>query len=217
MYDGDTGEGLEVARITVWDPPVRLGWQSSVDDVQIDVSFAPRSGGTLVQVQATIPEGGTDRGGTAWVRTTPKWFGRWIERRDRVPHEPMRMSRLALAVYYDKPVTAAQWLRDVFGFDPAGDIPEIEAGDDDHMWIELHIGNASLMVFRRDSGASESTAVTHTPWVFVDDIDEHYKRTRAEGVTIVDELWQHGARAYTAADLEGNHWTFAQASPHMRG
>ena len=217
VYDGDTGEGLEVARITVWDPPARLGWQSSVDDVQIDVSFVPRSGGTLVQVLATIPEGGVDRGGTAWVRTTPKWFGRWIERRDHVPHEPMRMSRLALAVYYDKPAIAAQWLRDVFGFDPAGDVPETEAGDDHHTWIELHIGNASLMVFRRECGAAEHAPVTHTPWVFVDDVDAHYERTRTAGVTIVDELWQHGARAYTAADLAGNHWTFAQASPHMRG
>ena len=95
VYDGDTGEGLEVARITVWDPPARLGWQSSVDDVQIDVSFVPRSGGTLVQVQATIPEGGVDRGGTAWVRTTPKWFGRWIDTaRSRAAradaHEPPR-------------------------------------------------------------------------------------------------------------------------------
>ena len=73
------------------------------------------------------------------------------------------------------------------------------------------------MVFRRESEAPESMPVTHTPWVFVDDVDEHYKRTRSEGAMIFDELWQHGARAYTAADLEGNHWTFAQASPHMRG
>ena len=38
LYDGDSGEGLEVARITVWDPPARLAWQSSVDDVQIDAA-----------------------------------------------------------------------------------------------------------------------------------------------------------------------------------
>ena len=105
--------------------------------------------------------------------------------------------------------------RDVWGFDPAGDIPESEAEGDHHLWIEFHVGNASLTVFQRDAGA-EGAPVTHTPWVFVDDVDAHYEQSKASGITIVDELWQHGARAYTAADLEGNHWTFAQASPHMR-
>ena len=129
VYDGETGEGLEVARITVWEPGARLAWQSSVDDVQIDVSFSASNGGTLVRVEATIPEGGADRGGTSWVRTTPKWFGRWIERRDHEPHEPLHMSRLAVAMHYAKPATAAQWFRDVFGFEPAGDIPENEPDD----------------------------------------------------------------------------------------
>ncbi len=149
VYDRESGEGLEVARITVWEPGARLTWQSSLDDVQIDVSFSASNGGTLVRVEATIPEGGADRGGTAWVRTTPKWFGRWIERRDREPHEPLHMSRLAVAVHYAKPATAAQWFRDVFGLEPAGDIPENEPDDINYAWIEFHVGNASLMVFGR--------------------------------------------------------------------
>ena len=217
VYDGESGEGLEVARITVWEPGARLAWQSSVDDVQIDVSFSASNGGTLVRVEATIPEGGADRGGTAWVRTTPKWFGRWMDRRDREPHEPLHMSRLAVAVHYTKPATAAQWLRDVFGFEPAGDIPENEPEDINYVWIEFHVGNASLIVFGRSGpDLGEDAPVTHTPWVFVDDLDEQYARVKAGGAKIIDEIWQHGARAFSAADLEGNHWTFAQASPHMR-
>jgi uncharacterized glyoxalase superfamily protein PhnB len=51
------------------------------------------------------------------------------------------------------------------------------------------------------------------PWVFVDDLDAHLERARRHGATIVSGIRQHGYRAYEAADLEGHHWTFAQARP----
>jgi len=49
--------------------------------------------------------------------------------------------------------------------------------------------------------------------VFVDDLDAHLARARAEGATILTDIHQYGYRSYEAADLEGNHWTFAQARP----
>ena len=126
VYDDATGDGLELARITVWEPGRRLTWQSVRDDVEVDVQFEARAHGTDVRVQATIPTGGADRGGTAWVRMTPVWLGDWMMKRDRVPHEPLRLARLAIAVHYAKPATAARWLRDVFGFEPAGNIPDTD-------------------------------------------------------------------------------------------
>ncbi|MBA2327157.1 MAG: VOC family protein [Actinobacteria bacterium] len=133
----------------------------------------------------------------------------------RSPHEPLRLARLAVGVHYAKPATAARWLRDVFGFAPAGNIPDVEP-DDDHTWIEFHIGNCSLMVFKREGDLGEDAPATHTPWVFVDDLDAHYAHAKESGASILQDIWQHGARAYDAADLEGNRWTFAQASPLMR-
>jgi len=59
--------------------------------------------------------------------------------------------------------------------------------------------------------------VSHVPWVYVDDIEGHYRRALEAGATIVDELaspW--GLPMYLAADLEGHRWTFAQARPTMR-
>ncbi len=215
VYDDENGDGLELARITVWEPGARLAWQSSLDDVEIEVCFDGRNGGTVVRVQATIPKDGADRGGTAWVRMTPVWLGDWMGKRGSVPHEPLRMARLAIAVHYAKPAAAARWLRDVFGFEPAGIIPETDAFDD-HTWIEFHVGNCSLMVFNRAGDVADGAPVTHTPWVFVDDLDAHYAHARDRGAQIVQEIWQHGARAYEASDLEGNRWTFAQASPLMR-
>jgi uncharacterized glyoxalase superfamily protein PhnB len=215
VYDNTTGEGLELARITEWEPGARLAWLSALDDVAIEVSFDKCDQGTVVRVNASIPEGGVDRGGTAWVRMTPLWFADWISRRDRTPHEARPLARLAIAVHYRKPAAAAQWLRDVFSFEPAANIPEVDT-DDDHLWIEFHIGNCALMVFKRPDGAVDDTSVTHTPWVFVDDLDAHYNQSTKAGAPILQEIWQHGVRAYEAADIEGNHWTFAQASPLMR-
>jgi uncharacterized glyoxalase superfamily protein PhnB len=215
VYDDASGEGLELARITAWEPGARLAWQSSLDDVEIDIRFDETDGGTVVRVRATILEEGADRGGTSWVRMTPVWFGAWCAKRDRVPHEPLRLARLAVGVHYAKPATAARWLRDVFGFEPAGNIPEAET-DDEHTWIEFHVGNSSLMVFKRTGELADDAPVTHTPLVFVDDLDTHHARANANGAHIVQEIWQHGYRAYAAADLEGNRWTFAQAIPLMR-
>ena len=42
-----------------------------------------------------------------------------------------------------------------------------------------------------------------------------FARAESEGATIVQGIHSHGYRAYTAADLEGHHWTFAQARPTM--
>ena len=212
VYDPVTGDGLELARISIWEPGSRLAWQSSVDDVAIEVTFQEMGEGTVVRVEASIPEGGADQGGTSWVRVTPAWLGSWVGKRQRVPHEPLRLARLAVAVHYSKPATAARWLRDVFGFQPAARLPE---SDDEDAWIEFHVGNSILIAFRRAGDLISDAPVTHTPWVFVDDLDAHFSHAKENGARIIHDIWQHGARAYDTADLEGNHWTFAQASPLM--
>jgi uncharacterized glyoxalase superfamily protein PhnB len=215
VYDDATGEGLEVARITVWDPGVALAWTSSVDDVETEVHFTPTDSGTLVRVEATIPAGGNDEGGTAWVRVTPTWFARWAARRDWVAHEPEPLSGLAVAVHYREPIAAARWLRDAFGLELAGPIPEDHGASEHGTWIEFRVGSSSIVVLGADGDASQDASGRATPWVFVDDLDAHHERARATGAS-VEAPWQHGVRAYEAKDLEGNTWTFAQAGPRMR-
>ncbi len=243
VYDETAGDALELGRITVWQPGKRLSWQSSVDDVVIDVRFDPTAGGTMVRVKASIPADGEDRGGTSWVRVVPPWFGAWCARRDTAPRQPGDMARLAVAVYYAKPATAARWLASVFGFETPGVLPEDDAG---RHWIEFRIGDCSLIIAllegdrpdgaaatgerpdgaaatgerpgsgRPDDGRPGGPPATHVPWVFVRDLDAHFIRARAGGATIVDGIHQHGYRAYVADDLEGHRWTFAQARPTMR-
>jgi uncharacterized glyoxalase superfamily protein PhnB len=214
VYD-DAGEGLEVARIVAWEPGSRLEWTSLLDDVRTEVRFSPTSGGTVVHVTATIPEGGVDKGGTSWTRVIPTWLSRWVERRDRVPHEPAVRSRLALTIHYAEPIRAATWLAEAFGLELASRIPADAA--DNHVWIEFDVAGSPLVLLPQEEGhVTVPARATHVPWIFVDDLDSHYEHAASHGATIVEEIWEHGARAYSAADPEGYRWTFAQSSPLMR-
>jgi uncharacterized glyoxalase superfamily protein PhnB len=212
IYDEAKGDWLELARMTAWEPGQRLAWQSSVDDVRVEVRFQASSGGTRVVVEATIPRGGKDAGGTSFVRVTPPWFGAWCARRDTTPHHLRDHGRLALAVYYAKPGTAALWLHKAFGFEPAGRLPE--PGDESDAWTEFRVGNSPLMVFKQDAAHPDGPA-THVVWVFVDELDAHFAMAKEKGVKIVEGIQQQGYRAYVAEDLEGHRWTFAQARPTM--
>jgi uncharacterized glyoxalase superfamily protein PhnB len=48
--------------------------------------------------------------------------------------------------------------------------------------------------------------------VYVDDVDEHFRRAKAAGAIILSEpadgFW--GGRIYRAKDLDGHHWEFSQ-------
>src|SRR5206468_2408875 len=54
IYDAESGEGLELARITGWEPGRRLAWESSLDDVSTEVLFEPTATGTIVRLEATV-------------------------------------------------------------------------------------------------------------------------------------------------------------------
>ena len=217
VYDERTGEGLELARITAWEPGTRLAWESSLDDVTIDVRFEPTGGGTLVRLEASIPEGGTDKGGSAFVSVTPRWFGDWVAKRDSTPHELHDVARFGLTLHYSKPAAAARWLAAAFGFESPSDLPE---GDDPltddqygHPWIEFHVGNCSLMLDKLDGAPVDHEQVTHVPWVFVDDLEGHLARSKSHGAKIVQGITTHGFTSYVARDLEGRTWRFAEARP----
>jgi uncharacterized glyoxalase superfamily protein PhnB len=217
VYDADTGEGLELARITAWEPGRRLAWKSSLDDVTIDVRFEPTENGTRVSLEATVAEAGEDRGGSSFVAVTPPWFGAWMKRRDVTAHDLHDRARIALSLHYDRPAAATRWLAEVFGFESPNPLPQ---GDDPlsdeeygFPWIEFHVGNASLIIEAIAGPPVDHSRVTHVPWVFVDDLEAHLERAQANGATIVEGIKGHGFTSYVALDLEGRRWRFAQARP----
>jgi len=217
VYDRDSGEGLELARITAWEPGRHLAWQSSLDDVRIDVRFDPTDSGTIVRLEATIPEGGADKGGSSFIRVTPRWFGAWVARRDTTHHQLHDLARFALTLHYARPAAAARWLAAAFGFEspdalPDGEDPLPEDGSG-HPWIEFHVGNCSLMIDRLIGPPVDHSQVTHMPWVFVDGLEAHLGRSRDNGATIVQGITTHGFTSYVALDIEGRSWRFAEARP----
>jgi uncharacterized glyoxalase superfamily protein PhnB len=225
LDDQQSGDVFVRARITVWEPGVRVGWESDLDDVRTEVRFSGAARGTLVTVEHRIPADGADRGGTAWSRVVPNWFGAWCERRAVVPHDLVDIARLSLGVYYARPAAAARWLADVFGFAPSDDLPEgldpLPAGEHGHPWIEFRIGNAVLNVFPLDGASTEPSegdrVRTHVPWVYVDDLEAHFAHAKGHGAAIVEDPHAYpGSTVYVADDLEGNRWTFSQARPTMR-
>ena len=220
LDDPAAGEVLELARITLWEPGARLAWASSLDDVQTEVSFLPIEGGTRVTVEHLVPAGGQDKGGTAWSRVVPKWFGAWCAERDRVPHEQIDIARLSLGIYYARPAAAARWLAQVFGFESVDDLPDgpdpLPESEYGHPWIEFRLGNAVLNVFKLD-GERIGEVRTHVPWVYVDDLEAHFAHAKGNGASIVEEIHPYpGSSVYLADDLEGNRWTFSKARLTMR-
>jgi uncharacterized glyoxalase superfamily protein PhnB len=214
VYDEGSGDALELGRITVWEPGAHLAWRSSVDEVDVDVFFEPTASGTLVRVEARLLPGGDPArtGSFSYARTLDPWFVDWVARRDTAPRVPQEMARLAVVVHYAKPVTAARWLEHAFGLHLTGRLPD---EGENAGWIEFHVGNCPVVLLPAEGPLPEGAAPTHVPWVFVDDLDAHFAHAEAAGARIVQGIHSHGYRGYTAEDLEGHHWTFAQARPTM--
>jgi uncharacterized glyoxalase superfamily protein PhnB/uncharacterized protein YndB with AHSA1/START domain len=194
---------LELARITRWEPGRRLSWQSSLDDVAIDVVFEPVGTRTLVRVTGEVPEGGTGGAGFSFVRMTPQWLGRYFARGRRPWLVP---DRLMPVIHYERPAVTARWLCDAFGFQSTADISD----DGGHGWIELRLGTSTVVVQgdREPNGGRGS----HEILLFVDDLQDHFASAERAGATIVQPIKTHGFTAYVADDPEGCRWQFAQAN-----
>jgi uncharacterized glyoxalase superfamily protein PhnB len=124
-----------------------------------------------------------------------------------------------MAVWYQDPVKAIDWLCQAFGFEV-----RLKIQDDDGKIVhsELTFGDGVVMVggekeHPRRSPKSLDGANTQSMMVYVDDVEAHCARARAAGATIVTDLkvsdygpdyWTD--RSYDCADLEGHRWYFCQ-------
>jgi uncharacterized glyoxalase superfamily protein PhnB len=118
-------------------------------------------------------------------------------------------------VYYDNLADAADWLIEVFGFKeyyrieyPEGNLHGVMMRYEDS-WVMLKESG------RTQTDRHKSGRETHSLMVFVDDVDEHYRRAKESGAAIMQELFdtEYGERQYAVQDLEGHIWEF---SKHIR-
>jgi uncharacterized glyoxalase superfamily protein PhnB len=113
---------------------------------------------------------------------------------------------------YEDVATALDWLGRAFGFEetlrytgPEGAVYHAEA------WLgdgPIYLGYPGEQYKNPRRLGQETVGI----YVLVDDVEAHYERAKAAGAEIVAEPedQEYGDRRYTARDLEGHHWFFAQ-------
>jgi uncharacterized glyoxalase superfamily protein PhnB len=197
---------LELGQVTAWEPGALLAYRSSVDDTETEIRFESFDGGTRVSVEQSLVQGG-EKAFYFWPNVIP-WFA---DRLAASAPEPRELERLNIALYYEDPAAAADWLAKVFGLESSLRIP----ADENHSsWNELRVGGSAIMLFALKEPI-EPRPVDHAVWVYVNDLDAHFARSTANGAAIVSGIRQDGYRSYEVKDVEGHHWTFAQASPSV--
>lgn len=113
-----------------------------------------------------------------------------------------------------------RFLVEAFGFEEA-----VVYGDGDvveHAELSWPLGGGVMFGSARDAdGPAQgrpSRPGTFSAYVVTDDPDGLYKRAKAAGATITSELHDtdYGSRDFSAADPEGNHWSFGTYRGHPR-
>jgi uncharacterized glyoxalase superfamily protein PhnB len=226
VYDEDTGEGFEMGRVTVWDPPARLVFGYRDNDLldpatEVEVRFEPIEGGTRVSLEHRGWERITEDVARrklqikeyAWPACLTS-FARWTAERkttERRGTEPL--PRLLPVLTYRDVGSAADWLCSAFGFRERMRYPDAEGRIS---YAELELGDAVILLRPAGDRHGEGDPGRQSLYVYVDDLEAHFERAGASGATIVSEPQLHGDLTYTAKDLEGLTWTFALAQPSMR-
>lgn len=122
---------------------------------------------------------------------------------------------------YNDAAGAIEWLCKAFGFEEHLVVP----GEGDAIiHAQLVFGNGMVMLgSARDSEFGNlqkppsvlGGAVSQSPYIIVEDPDEHYARAVAAGAEIVMEIKDedYGGRGYSCRDPEGHLWNFGSYDP----
>jgi uncharacterized glyoxalase superfamily protein PhnB len=111
-----------------------------------------------------------------------------------------------------------EFLSRAFGFETRHH--HVDPDDSEHEHAETSLGGATIMIGRaaRKWGTVAPRKLLGRPaavYLYVDDVDAHFRRARAAGAEVDDEPQDKpwGDRMYTARDPEGHEWYFATHRP----
>ena len=125
---------------------------------------------------------------------------------------PENTPRITPYLLYEDVAATLDWLASTFGFRERMRLPGPD-GKITHAEMELADGLIMIGCPGPDyQNPKRLGHVTHSVYVYVDDVDKHFERSKGAGATILDELEDqfYGDRRYGVEDLEGHHWYFAQ-------
>ncbi|MDP9333025.1 MAG: VOC family protein [Actinomycetota bacterium] len=109
-------------------------------------------------------------------------------------------------LFYEDGFAALRFLVEAFGFRVRHEPDSATFGH-----AEVEIGDGGVVMLGTP-GRVEARGTWGGVHVYVADVDEHCRRARAAGATIVSEPTDmpYGDRSYETRDTEGNTWWFAQ-------
>ena len=122
---------------------------------------------------------------------------------------------------YNDAAAAIAWLCEAFGFVRHLVVP----GDDGTIvHAQLVFGNGMVMLGSARTSEFDTLqkppsalggAVSQSPYIIVEDADQHYARAVAAGAAIVIEIKDedYGGRGYSCRDPEGHIWNFGSYDP----
>jgi uncharacterized glyoxalase superfamily protein PhnB len=119
---------------------------------------------------------------------------------------------------YNDAHKAIDWLERAFGFRRDAVHPG-PAGTVAHAELSLGAGTIMLGSMRAPDPANAWAAEPRGVYVYVPDVDAHYRQARAAGAEIVREPADtpYGSREYSARDAEGHLWSFGTYTPGRQG
>jgi predicted enzyme related to lactoylglutathione lyase len=112
-------------------------------------------------------------------------------------------------VMYQDVDEAIAWLSKTFGFSEHYRYGDPTSG------AQVHLGNAWIMLKRAREGSASPAKLgfeTQSLTVFVDDLEAHFRRAKAAGAKLLEDLHEtvYGELQYAAEDLDGHHWLFSR-------
>lgn len=118
---------------------------------------------------------------------------------------------------------AISWLCTAFDFEKHLIVPGI---GDNILHAELAYGNALIILASASSSTNgpfklNTSSVnpdvydTASIYMVIEDVDDHYEKSKAAGAEITMELsdQEYGGRGYSCIDLEGYLWSFGSYDP----
>ena len=134
----------------------------------------------------------------------------------------MKATSIIPCLGYKDALTAIEWLCNAFGFEKHQVFTE-ENGIVSH--AELKLGNVMIMIGSQQHDSPYTRLIKHpsdiggfetqSPYVVIENVDEHYARAKNHGAKIIIDLKEesYGGKNYSCYDLEGHLWNFGSYDP----
>ncbi len=125
------------------------------------------------------------------------------------------MQRITPYLLYEDLGAAVAWIADAFGLRERS---RVDGPDGRPSHVEMTLEDGVIMMGqpqREYESPKRHGRVCQLVYVYVEDVDAHWRRAKECGATILTnpEDRPYGDRVYSAEDPEGHHWFFAQ---HVR-